>query len=90
MKVIYANEAKKDLKNLYDYIVKNSTHATANKVVDLIIKDVLLLEQMPRIGTKLKGENIRFLVVKKYVVVYEIREEIILIANIYSKGQNWR
>ncbi len=51
---------------------------------------VSLLTDNPKLGRKFHGENIRFIVVKHYVVLYEIEREYITVVGIYRAGRNWR
>ncbi len=91
MKLFSSKEADEFLYNLFEYIaIEKQAPESANKVVSEIQEGIQILKESPKMGTKLKGENIRFLVIGNYVAVYEIAKTHITITNYYGKGQNWR
>ncbi len=90
MKVIFSNQANDSLTDIFEYIATEYNFQSADRIVNEIIDGTLILEQFPKIGRSFKGENIRFLVIGKYVAVYHLTDERILITEIYTAGQNWR
>lgn len=91
MKLFLSEEADQFLVELFEYLaIDKGVPDSAAKVIKEIKNGLNILKHSPKIGTKLKGENIRFIVVGSHVAVYEIDGDVITITNFYGKGQNWR
>ena len=81
-KLVFSEESKRDLKQIYDYIVFNFfSEISARRKVDLLLSGSEVLEKIPELGfdvfqktgKKFLGmENIRILVIEKYLAVYQI------------------
>lgn len=89
-KVIFTPKAKDSLANIYHYIAfKNKDIENANRFIDELITIATdVLSTSPKAGRSI-GNNIRFIVHKKYTITYTIVDDNVLIGNIY-RGQNWR
>ncbi|MBS9783011.1 MAG: type II toxin-antitoxin system RelE/ParE family toxin [Pasteurella sp.] len=92
MKIIFSNKANNTLVDIFEYIATEYNMESAERIVNEIIDGTIILEQFPKIGRIFKGENIRFLMIGKYVAVYyiDIKNDHIIITEIYTAGQNWR
>ncbi len=92
MKVRFSQTAKETLVDIYRYIaVENYAPKSAEKLITEIENvTISLLTDNPKLGRKFNGENIRFIVVKNYVILYEIEPEYITVVDIYRAGRNWR
>lgn len=90
MKVTFSKKANETLSDIFEYIATEYNIESADRIVGEIIEGTLILKQFPKIGKIFKGESNRFLVLGKYVAVYHLNDERILITEIYTAGQNWR
>lgn len=79
--------AREDLRQIYDYIAKDSRHY-AREVVNSIIESIKLIEPFPRKGRtvpEIEDENIRETIIDSYRIVYRIRDSIEIAAIIHAK-----
>lgn len=92
MKIIFSTKANDTLTDIFAYIATEYNIESAERIVNEIVDGTIILERFPKLGRVFKGENIRFLVIGKYVVVYHINlnDNIILITEVYTASQNWR
>lgn len=58
------------------------------KTINNLINKILILKSFPRIGKK-HDERIRFITHKKFLIFYEIQEEIIIIKTIIHSKANY-
>jgi toxin YoeB len=88
-KIIWSKKARiRLLEILQFYYERNSNNAYPVKVYSQISKAVRLLEKQPEIGRKTDFGHIRGLIVKEYIIFYEIFPETILIHTIWDCSQN--
>ncbi len=91
MKVIFSVAADRKLVEIYRYIaIGNHAPESAEKLLADIREQVTILADMPKIGRVFTSENIRFLVIRKHVIVYKIKGNTVIITQIYGAGENWR
>ncbi len=91
MKVIFSAAADRKLIEIYRYIaIENHAPESAEKLLADIRKQVTILADMPKIGRVFTSENIRFIVIRKHVIVYKIKGDTVIITQIYGAGENWR
>ncbi len=96
-KLKFSQEAAKDLDNLYEYI--SVTLSAAKAASDLMLeieRKIYMLKEQPFIGMKCEDTPMlelgyRKLVVKSYVVVYSVVEQlkIVNIVRIFYGGQDY-
>ncbi|MBT4936922.1 type II toxin-antitoxin system RelE/ParE family toxin [Candidatus Peregrinibacteria bacterium] len=89
-KIIWTQSALLDLKDIVEYIEKDSQFS-ANKVALTIINLVKILEDFPfsgRVIPEFKEENKREIFSFKFRIFYIIHDDIIYIARIISMSQN--
>lgn len=92
MRVILSDYALNKLGRMYEYIEREYDGAPQayHKLNSAIDDAQSLLADNPKIGRVFHGENERFLVIGRYVFLYHIAANAIVIANIYGAGENWR
>lgn len=92
MSVYFSIEAEQALIDIYHYIAIEN-HAPKNAaafLANLRIETVDLLSHSPKAG-RVYRDNIRFIVWRNYTVTYIIHDnDDVIIADIFSPGQNWR
>ena len=80
--------AKDDLKQIFEYIAKDSKFY-ANKVADEIVEKSEMLDKFPEMGRivpEIEDSNIRELIVYSYRLIYEISaKKIEILALIHGK-----
>jgi len=84
----WSNTAKYDLKQIFEYISKDSDYYAKQVVREIIIKSESLrsFPQMGRVVPELNDVNIREIFVYSYRLVYQISaDEIQVLALIHSK-----
>jgi toxin ParE1/3/4 len=86
--VEWSKPAQRDLKQIHDYIAKDSKHY-AKKVVQSIVENTEQLEDYPEIGRivpEIDDANVRELIVYSYRLIYEISPDgIEILAVIHGK-----
>ncbi|KUO78441.1 MAG: hypothetical protein APF81_09750 [Desulfosporosinus sp. BRH_c37] len=86
--VRWSNPSKQDLKQIYDFIAKNSTYY-AQKVVATIVEKADKLNIFPymgRIVPERNEERIREILIYSYRLIYQINlDDIEILALIHSK-----
>ena len=77
MNVIWTNNAKRELRGVYDYVAKNSPRY-AQGVVDRITRKTEQLATFPRFGAEVPeygDESIRELVEHPYRIIYRVCDD---------------
>lgn len=88
MDIVFSKKADEALVDIYDYIgIENHNPSNAEKDIHKIINGVTPLATSPKLGRALNCTT-RFLVIGKYVVVYQIKKHHIFIVSIYTAGKN--
>lgn len=89
--VSYSQQAKNSLINIYRYIaIEQQAPENADSFLNYLQETVFnSLSHTPKMG-RLWRDNTRFLVVKRYVVLYEVFSDEVLIIDIIVPGTNWR
>ena len=86
MKLIYTEDAIKDLKRLREFIAKHNPNA-ALRVAQELINKISLLVDFPHIGTTVKlapsPETVRDMIFGNYIVRYSIHKETIMVIRIW-------
>ncbi len=86
MKLIWTKEALLQLAEIEEFIAKDNPK-TAEKLINYLTEHNHYILQNPNIGRvvpEIKDSNIRELIVKKYRIVYRIKEDIIEILTIFA------
>ena len=80
--------AKNDLKQIHDYIAKDSKYYAQNVVREIVTKTETLIDfpEIGRVVPEISDQNIRELIVYSYRLIYEISESgIEIIAIIHGR-----
>ena len=90
MKIIWADEAKGDLRRIFDHILSENPSA-ARRVIKQIRSSALRLADFPRSARVGRVANTRELVVTDLpcIVVYEIAAEAIEVLTVRHTSQEW-
>ena len=95
MKIIYKKAAIDDLLNTENYII-NQFHndQAAKKLKTNIVDTISLLKDNPYLGSKMSGRfnidtSLRYLIVSKQIVFYDINEDNIEIIRILDSRQDY-
>ena len=93
LKVIWNNEAKYALRNIYNYIKKRESAETAKKVRDEIVASAKNLNVFPKKFAEdpyLKDEpgNYRFKVIWSYKIIYEVTPEVIMVLDVFHTSRD--
>ena len=93
MRIYWTQTALTNLEDIFDYYKLNSSLIVARKPVKEIVATTLLLQNRPKIGRKedlLKYRKFeyRFIVVRKYKIIYWIEDNYIKIATVFDVRQN--
>lgn len=98
MKIVYTYSARKDLRDIYEYIAHTLlVPETAQSLVERIMSEVRSLEKSPERNPLYRDEpwhsqGVRFLPVKNYLVFYTVNMDIetVSIARIMYGGRDIR
>ena len=63
---------------------RNRSDRFSKKLLKMIHKQILLLKTMPEIGRLTDFPSVRVLFVERFGIVYQIRDKVVLILDIYS------
>lgn len=91
-KVIISSDALDDIKNIYDYIAKDSTGRAAI-FIERLIEAIDTLAEFPqrgRIIPEIERDTCREIIYGSYRIMYEIRKELILISGIVHSARDWK
>jgi len=91
MRVVWSDDAVADLRAISEYIERDRSLATANKIVRRIYRDVQGLATMPHGGRPGRVEGTRELVLAPlpYIVIYRIFPERLLVLSVVHGAQMW-
>ena len=90
MKIRWSDAARADLGRLYDFLARHDLQA-ADEIFDRLIASPRALMQFPRRGQKLSQYEpleIRELRVARYVVRYELGDELISVVRIFHARED--
>ena len=86
--VIWSIPARNDLKQVYDYIAKDSKYYATN-VIENIVSKAENLDEFPEIGRvvpEIGDENVRELIIYSYRLIYEVApNDVQILAIIHGK-----
>lgn len=88
--VIWTEPAKADLRSIHDFIAHDSCHY-AKKVTQDIAEKTDSLAQLPRIGrtvSELGDENVREFSLYSYRIIYEVKDQHILVLAVVHKRRD--
>lgn len=83
--ILYSTQFANSLEAILTYFDKrNGSNLYSKKLIQLILQKISLLSTMPEIGRQTNFPSVRILFVEQYGIEYQIRENTILIINIFS------
>jgi addiction module RelE/StbE family toxin len=88
-KIIWSELALEDLKNIHEYISKDSL-IYANRVIEKIILRIEQLEKFPRSGRvvpELNNISIRELIQYNYRIIYKVASQKVYIVSIHHSAK---
>ena len=86
--VVLEPEARKDLENIYDFIMTNDTEVQATRFLRKLQKAIMSLNFMPmrcRQSIYIQGDNTRDMIVQGYTICYIIKEENVHILTVFRQ-----
>jgi addiction module RelE/StbE family toxin len=89
VKIIWTELALEDLKNIYDFIAKDSK-VYANRIIEKIISRVDQLEQFPKSGRivpEIDKKNIRELIEGSYRIIYKTTVQNVFVVRIHHAAR---
>lgn len=87
--VIYSHRAIQDRKEILSFwITHNHSNTYSIKLNSLFVEAVRLISIFPKIGKLTSNKNARVHIVKHYLVIYELQNEIIHILTIWDSRRN--
>jgi len=89
MEIHVSQIAKEEIESIYKYIFAHSSNFIAQKQIQKIKRDIARLETAPNIGVNI-GNDFKKLVVRPYIVIYQINGSTIQIARIFDGRQDWQ
>jgi addiction module RelE/StbE family toxin len=88
-KIVWSNRAKKRLYEILEfYIERNKSKTYSKKIQQLFNKEVRILIKYPELGLNTTEESTRGLIIKDYIIYYEITDDKIIIHTIWDSRQN--
>ncbi|HHD78190.1 MAG TPA: type II toxin-antitoxin system RelE/ParE family toxin [Epsilonproteobacteria bacterium] len=87
-KVVIEPEARRDLENIYDFIMTNDTKVKAVRFLRKLQKAIMSLNFMPlrcRQSIYIQGDNIRDMIVQGYTICYIIKEDSVHIVTVFRQ-----
>lgn len=89
MQLKFSDEAYLELSQIYLYIARDSSNI-ARKFISKLISHIYNLSLSPEMGTLIKQYNIRKLMYRNYIVLYQINyySNIIYIIKIFNSKQD--
>ncbi len=89
--VRWSDHAKQDLRQIHDFIARDSVHY-AKKVAQDLVEKTRVLDELPRIGRvvpEIGAENVRELSLYSYRILYEISGTEVHVLTVVHKRRNW-
>jgi plasmid stabilization system protein ParE len=82
--VVWSGPARSDLREIHDFIARDS-HAYAQMVIEEIIEKTGILDEFPQIGRivpELETESVREIFAYSYRIIYEIKPDRLVILSV--------
>jgi len=89
LKIVWSHRAKIKLFEILDYYTnRNKSSIYSIKLYKKFKKELFLLIKQPEIGLKTDFENVRGLIVGKFILFYEVTPEMIIVHTVWDCRQN--
>ena len=97
MNIIYSRQFLDDALSALDYIENNLSNPSASESLKKnLFENIDRLKDSPYLGESLPSvlciddSDLRRLVVKNYILVYEVSESTVIIQRLFYGGQDWK
>jgi toxin YoeB len=89
LKILYAPQFVDNLESILQFFdERNGSDAFSKKLLKMIQREIVILKTMPEIGRMTNFPGVRILFVERFGIEYQIRNEEILIIDIFSCQKN--
>jgi toxin YoeB len=89
LKILYAPQFVDNLESILQFFdERNGSDAFSKKLLKMIQREIVILKAMPEIGRMTNFPGVRILFVERFGIEYQIRNEEILIIDIFSCQKN--
>ena len=89
LKILYAPQFVDNLESILQFFdERNGSDAFSKKLLKMIQREIVILKTMPEIGRMTNFPGVRILFVERFGIEYQIRNEEILIIDIFSCLKN--
>ncbi len=87
--MIWSLRAQEDRRSIFSYWNEhNKSKSFSRKLNKLINEAIRLMQDHPYIGRRTVIENVHVKIIRQYLIIYEIREEDIVILSIWDGRRN--
>jgi plasmid stabilization system protein ParE len=87
--IVWTSRASEELNNILEFSInRNKSTSYAEQLLDLIDKNLLLVQKFPEIGRITEDQRSRILVIKEFLLIYEISGSKIIILSFWDGKQN--
>lgn len=88
-KITWTIKANSERKEILEYWIKrNKSKAFSIRLNLLIIENLKLISSEPTIGKKTDIENVRIRIIRNYLLIYEIKQNEIIVLSIWDSRRN--
>ena len=88
-KITWTKKANSERKEILEYwIDRNKSKTFSIKLNLLIIENLRLIMSKPEIGKKTELENVRIRIIRDYLLIYEMKENEIIVLSIWDGRRN--
>ena len=88
-KIVWSTIAKIEKRNIFKYWnERNKSNIYSKKLNDLFNEKTLRLSETPLVGRKTDIENVRVVLIRDYLMIYQIFSDHILIISVWDGHQN--
>lgn len=87
--VIFSEQSENTLAAIYAHIAADSPENAEYFISMLTERAVNFLETSPQAG-RLYKKNQRFITIDRYVVLYAVVEQRVIVLDVFPHGRNWR
>lgn len=88
-RLIWSIEARTSRKNIFDYWNnRNKSKVYSNKLNLLFKENLLIVSKLPEFGNPTKNDDIKFIIISHFEIIYQITEFEIVVLDIWDTRQN--
>ncbi|UPQ78410.1 type II toxin-antitoxin system RelE/ParE family toxin [Flavobacterium azooxidireducens] len=87
-RLIWSIEARTSRKNIFDYWNnRNKSKVYSNKLNQLFKENLLIVTKLPDFGNPTKNDDIKFIIVSHFEIIYKITDSEIVVLDIWDTRQ---